>query len=71
LERDPKNRYASIREFVWDLEHQDQVGVADRAEVRDWKLRREPLQKTILFYSMIAAIPVIVFGLLLYVARHA
>ena len=32
LERDPKNRYATAREFAWDLEHQDQVGVADRPE---------------------------------------
>jgi serine/threonine protein kinase len=71
LERNPKNRYASTREFTWDLEHQDQIGVADRAELRDWKIRREPLPKRILFYSMIAAIPMVVFGLLLYVARHA
>ena len=28
LERDPANRYAHAREMVWDLEHQDQVGVA-------------------------------------------
>jgi serine/threonine protein kinase len=26
LERDPSKRYASSREFAWDLEHQDQVG---------------------------------------------
>ena len=31
LERDPENRYATAREFAWDLEHQDQVGVAERA----------------------------------------
>jgi eukaryotic-like serine/threonine-protein kinase len=71
LERNPNNRYARIEEFAWDLEHQDQVGVEDRAELRDWKVRREPLPKRILFYSMIAAIPVVVFALLLYVARHA
>src|SRR5208283_2148563 len=32
LERDPKSRYGSAREFAWDLTHLDQVGVADRAE---------------------------------------
>ena len=42
LERDPKNRYATAREFAWDLEHPDQVGVADRPELRDWKRRRSP-----------------------------
>ena len=38
MERDPKNRYPNAHEFAWDLEHQDQVGVAaDRAELHDWK----------------------------------
>ena len=70
LERDPKNRYASAREFAWDLEHQDQVGVAERPELRDWKKRRTPWARKILFYLMLALIPVVVFGLLLWVARH-
>jgi serine/threonine protein kinase len=70
LERDPKNRYASARELAWDLKHQDEVGVADRPELREWKHRRSPLYRRILFYAMLALIPVFVFGLLLYVARH-
>ena len=71
LERDPKNRYATAREFAWDLEHQDQVGVADRPELRDWKRRRSPWPRRILFYLMLALIPVIIFALLLYVARQS
>jgi len=70
LERDPKNRYASAREMAWDLEHQDQVGVSYRPELRDWRSRRSPLYRRILFYLMLAAIPVVVFAVLLYVARH-
>lgn len=70
LERDPKNRYASAREFAWDLEHQDEVGVAERAELTDWKRRRSPLYRRVLMYAMLAAIPVVIFALLLYVARH-
>jgi len=70
LERDPKNRYASAHEMVWDLDHPDQVGVADRAELRDWKKRRTPWARRILFYVAMALIPVVVFGLLLWVARH-
>jgi serine/threonine-protein kinase len=70
LERDPKNRYANAREFAWDLRHPDQVGVADRPELRDWKRRRTPWARRILFYVMLALIPVVVFGLLLLVARH-
>ena len=70
IERDPKNRYAHARELAWDLAHQDEVGVSERAEMHDWKSRRSPVHRTILFYTMIALIPVVVFGLLLYVARH-
>jgi serine/threonine-protein kinase len=70
LEREPKNRYASAHEFAWDLEHQDQVGVTDRAELRDWKRRRTPWGRRILFYLMLALIPVVIFALLLYVARR-
>jgi len=70
LERDPKNRYANAHEFAWDLEHQDQVGVADRPELRDWKQRRTPWTRRILFYAAMALIPVVIFGLLLLVARH-
>ena len=70
IERDPKNRYQHAREMTWDLEHQDQVGVADRAELKDWHKRKSPLLRNILFYAMLAAIPVVVFGLLLFVARH-
>jgi serine/threonine-protein kinase len=70
LERDPAKRYASAREFARDLEHPEQVGVAERPELRDWKRRRSPWPRRILFYVMLALIPVAIFALLLYVARH-
>jgi serine/threonine-protein kinase len=70
LERDPKNRYATAKEFLWDLEHRDQVGVAERPELRDWKKRRKPWLRQIAFYIMLALIPVVIFGLLLWVAKH-
>jgi eukaryotic-like serine/threonine-protein kinase len=70
IERDPKNRYGSAREFAHDLEHLDEVGVSDRLEIRDWKKRRSPWLRQILFYVMLALIPVAIFSLMLYVARH-
>ncbi len=70
LERDPRKRYSTAHEFAWDLEHLDQVGIADRAELRDWKKRRKPWVKQALFYLILVLIPVVVFGLLLYVAKH-
>jgi serine/threonine-protein kinase len=70
LEREPKNRYATAREMAWDLEHQDQVGVAERAELTDWRERRSQWPRRLAFYAMLALIPVVVFSLLLWVARH-
>jgi eukaryotic-like serine/threonine-protein kinase len=70
LEREPQNRYSTANEFAWDLEHLDQVGVADRAELRDWKVRKTPLVKQILFYVAMALIPVVIFGLLLLMAKR-
>ena len=70
LERDPKNRYATAREIAHDLEHQDQVGVAERPEMRDWKKRRTPWLRRILFYIMLILIPVVIFGLMLFFVRR-
>ena len=70
LERDPKNRYSTAKEFAWDLEHLDQVGVADRPELRDWKQRRTPWVRKVLFYIMLALIPVVIFGLLLFFVKR-
>ena len=70
LEREPQNRYSTANEFAWDLEHLDQVGVADRAELHNWKHRKTPLAKQILFYVAMALIPVVIFGLLLLIAKH-
>jgi serine/threonine-protein kinase len=70
LERDPKSRYASAHEFAWDLEHLEQVGATDRPELHEWKQRRTPWTRRILLYVTLALIPVVIFGLLLLVARH-
>jgi len=70
IERDPKNRYPNAREMASDLEHLDQVGVSERAELHDWKTRRTPWVRRVLFYIMLALIPIVIFGLLLLVAKH-
>ena len=71
LERNPKNRYATARDFAWDLQHQDRVGIAARVELRNWKDRRTPWAKKILFYVALALLPVVIFILLLYLAKHS
>jgi len=70
IERDPKNRYRGAQEFIHDLEHQDKVGVSDRPELKEWKSRKEPVSRRILFYIGLALIPIIVFALLFWVAKH-
>jgi serine/threonine protein kinase len=70
LERKPENRYASVREFAHDLRNQAQVGVAERPELRDWRKRRSPWGRQILFYVILALIPVVIFGLLLFIAMQ-
>jgi eukaryotic-like serine/threonine-protein kinase len=70
IERDPKNRYATAREFAHDLQHQDQVGVTERLELREWTKRRSPVMRQVLFYILLALIPVVIIGLMLFVARH-
>jgi len=71
LERDPARRYARAGEFAWDLEHQNQVEVTERPELRDWKWHRTPWPQRVLRYAMMVMIPVVIFALLVYVARHA
>jgi serine/threonine protein kinase len=70
LEREPQNRYASARDFARDLGHLGQVGVPDRPEVRDWKKKRRKLSRKVVLYVLIALIPIVIFAMLLYVARR-
>jgi eukaryotic-like serine/threonine-protein kinase len=70
IERNPRNRYASAREFARDLRDPTQVGVAERPELRDWKRRRTPWVQKALFFFMLAMIPVVIIGLLYFVATH-
>ena len=68
LEREPKNRYHNAREFAHDLEHQDQVGVAER--VMESRKRQSPGMRRFLLYAGLALLPVLIFALLYLVARQ-
>jgi eukaryotic-like serine/threonine-protein kinase len=70
LERDPAKRYRSAREFAKDLASPEQVGVADRAELTNWQVRKSSRVRQVAFYVGLALIPVVVLGLLFWVARH-
>jgi serine/threonine-protein kinase len=70
LEREPKNRYATAHDFLWDLEHLDEVGVQDRPELRDWDKRKSQTTRKILYYGLLAMIPVAVLLVMYLASRH-
>jgi predicted nucleic acid-binding Zn ribbon protein len=70
LEREPKNRYATAHDVLWDLEHLDQVGVQDRPEIRDWDKRKSQTARKILYYGLLALIPVAVLLVMYIASRH-
>jgi serine/threonine-protein kinase len=72
LERNPRHRYADAIEMQWDLEHQEQLGVepgAQRAQRRGGPLRGRISKRTLL-YAALALVPIVLFGLMLALARR-
>jgi serine/threonine-protein kinase len=67
LERDPRHRYSTAHEMMWDLENQEQVGVADRGPR---KIGRRGVNKQMLFYAGMALVPVMLFALMLFLAKR-
>ena len=73
LEKDPRHRYASAHEMEWDLEHKEQVGVEDRGyrPVRRGRASLlDRINKRVLLYAGLALVPVLLFGLMLVLARR-
>jgi serine/threonine protein kinase len=69
MEREPQYRYASAHAFAYDLEHLDQVGVADRPEIKNWKGKGMAASKIALYAAMVL-VPLLLFVSLLYFARR-
>ena len=70
LEKEPKNRYASIRELAWDLQHPETVGVADRRELHDWKKQKIAKSRKVWLYIGLALLPLVIFALMLLLAHR-
>jgi len=70
LEREPKNRYAHARDFAHDLQHLDEVGVEERAEIHNWQNRKSHGRRKILYYGSLALIPIVVLLLMMLIAHH-
>ena len=70
IERDPQNRYAQAREFAHDLEHLDEVGVEDRRELREWQKRKAHWPRKVLYYGLLALIPVAILLVMVLLSRR-
>ena len=70
LEREHRSRYANAHDFAHDLQHLDQVGVAERRELRDWTRQRTATTRKVLLFAAILLVPLLIFALLFYFAPH-
>jgi serine/threonine protein kinase len=69
MERNPEDRFASARDLAAALAHPESVEVIDRSARKERKSARPPFVKRILSYTMLLIIPLVIFTLLLLVAR--
>lgn len=70
LEREPRNRYANAHEFIHDLRHLDEVGVAEREEMTGWRRRRIGKGRRVLLYVGLILLPLAIFAAMLWLARQ-
>ena len=70
LEREPKNRYPTAQSFAHDLQHLGEVGIAERAELTEWRNRRSVTSEKVLFYCGLALIPFVLFLLMFWLSRR-
>jgi eukaryotic-like serine/threonine-protein kinase len=66
LERNPKSRYSSAREFADDLLHQDRVRIDDGLHNRE----RPPRTISALLWALLTAIPFAIMGLILFAVHQ-
>jgi serine/threonine-protein kinase len=70
LERDPRHRYATANEMAWELEHQELVGVEEEERRSGLGSLRIPGGRKMLLYAALALVPLVLFVLMLLLARR-
>jgi serine/threonine protein kinase len=70
LERDPRLRYPSAKHFGLDLRDPGQVPVPQPVGPRDWFSSRKQQPRGVLPFVLIGLIPLVIFAILLLVARQ-
>lgn len=69
LEKDPRNRYGRARNFLYDLQHLDQVGIEDRHELRMSQKRPGRRLRSILFFLLLLFLPAAILGVMTLITR--
>jgi serine/threonine protein kinase len=70
LAREPRNRYQTASEMAWELEHPEMVGVEEtegRTVVGGFKL---PATRKLALYAGLVLTPVLIFVLMVLLARR-
>jgi eukaryotic-like serine/threonine-protein kinase len=70
LERDPRHRYSTAAEMAWELEHPELVGVGENDRRPALRGRTLPSAKKMLLYAGLALVPVLLFVVMLLLAKH-
>ncbi|MFZ0746599.1 MAG: serine/threonine-protein kinase [Terracidiphilus sp.] len=70
LERAPLHRYASAHEFAYDLAHLQEVVVGERDRSRNLNNKTAVWTKNILIYVALAAVPILLFILMMLTTHH-
>jgi eukaryotic-like serine/threonine-protein kinase len=70
LEREQRHRYATASEMEWELQHQEQVGVEDRAGRTVARLGGRRISGKMALYAALAVVPVAIFVLMLLLAKR-
>jgi eukaryotic-like serine/threonine-protein kinase len=71
LEREPRHRYATASEMMWDLEHQEQVGVEQRGARPTGHVNKSSQSRNkLLLYGVLVVVPILLFAVMLLLARR-
>jgi serine/threonine protein kinase len=69
LEREPRHRYQTASEMAWELQHQELVGVEDGPRRPLSRGIRWPGARRMLLYAGLALAPILLFGLMMALAK--
>jgi serine/threonine-protein kinase len=70
LERDPRHRYATASEMAWDLEHPELLGLEDGERQPLPSVKSRAARRKLLLYAALALTPLVIFALMLLLARR-